>query len=46
MPIPNSAITANNGARLQQNFGYDGYEASIEMWSSWEDAVADEDKTK
>ncbi len=45
-PIPNSAITANNGARLQQNFGYDGYDASIEMWSSWEDAVADEDKTK
>ena len=43
-PIPNSAITANNGARLQQNYGYDGYDASIEMWTNWQDAVADEDR--
>ena len=43
-PIPNSAITANNGARLQQNYGYDGYDASVEMWTNWEDAVADEDR--
>ena len=42
-PIPNSAITANINAKLRQNFGYDGYDASIEMWTNWEDAVADED---
>lgn len=45
-PIPNSAITANNGAPLQQNYGYDGYDASIPVWSNWEEAVADEDKTE
>lgn len=44
-PVPNSAITANNQAELAQNYGYDGYDASIEMWTNWEDAVADEDKT-
>lgn len=43
-PVPNSAITANNGAQLRQNYGYDGYDASVEMWTDWEDAVADEDK--
>lgn len=45
-PIPNSAITANNGAPLQQNFGYDGYDPSIPVWDNWEDAVADEDRTE
>ncbi len=43
-PIPNAAITANNGAKLQQNYGYDGYDASVEGWSTWEEAVADEDR--
>ena len=43
-PIPNSAITANNGARLQQNYGYDGHDSSIEMWNDWNDAIADEDR--
>lgn len=42
-PIPNSAITANIGATLRQNYGYDGYDDSVEMWDNWEDAVADED---
>lgn len=42
-PIPNSAITANNKAKLAQNFGYDGYDESVPMWDDWEDAVADED---
>lgn len=45
-PVPNSAITANIGATLRQNYGYDGYDASVEMWTNWEDAVADEDKTE
>ena len=45
-PVPNSAITANIGARLRQNYGYDGYDASVEMFTNWEEAVADEDKTE
>jgi len=45
-PIPNSAITANIGAKLSQNYGYDGYDASVAKWTNWEDAVADEDKVK
>lgn len=44
-PIPNSAITANNKAKLAQNFGYDGYDTSIQMFDNWEDAVADEQTT-
>ena len=43
-PIPHSAITANKDAQLRQNFGYDGYSESIPMFTSWEEAVADEDK--
>lgn len=45
-PIPNSAITANNKAKLAQNFGYDGYDASIPMWDKWEDAIEDEKTTE
>lgn len=41
-PVPNSAITANNKGQLRQNFGYDGYDESVTMWTNWEDAVADE----
>ena len=43
-PVPNSAITANKKGVLRQNYGYDGYDASVAMWTKWEDAVADEDK--
>jgi hypothetical protein len=42
-PVPNSAITANNKGQLRQNFGYDGYDESIPMWTNWEDAVAGEE---
>lgn len=42
-PVPNSAITANKKGALRQNYGYDGHDASVEMWTKWEDAVADED---
>ena len=42
-PVPNSAITANNKGQLRQNYGYDGYDESIPMWTKWEDAVADEE---
>ena len=42
-PVPNSAITANNKAQLRQNFGYDGYDDSVPMFTNYEDAIADED---
>lgn len=42
-PIPQDAINANLYGRLRQNPGYDGYDASVEMWTNWQDAVADED---
>ena len=45
-PIPNSAITANTGARLRQNYGYDGYDEAIPMFTNWEESVADEELTK
>ena len=44
-PIPNAAITANIGAKLSQNFGYDGYDANTAKWTTWEEAVADESKS-
>lgn len=42
-PVPNSAITANNKAQLRQNFGYDGYDESVPMFTNYEEAIADED---
>lgn len=43
-PIPHSAIEANAKAQLRQNYGYDGYDESIPMWKTWQEAVADEQK--
>lgn len=43
-PIPNTAIVGNKKGELAQNYGYDGYNPNVEMWSTWEEAVADEDK--
>ncbi len=43
-PIPNSAITANNRGKLSQNYGYDGYDASVPKWETWQEAVEDEGK--
>ena len=43
-PVPNSVITANIGGQLRQNYGYDGYSDNIEMFTDWEEAVADEDR--
>lgn len=45
-PIPQTAIDANGGAKLRQNPGYTGYDASTTMWEKWEDAVADEGNTE
>lgn len=41
-PVPNSAITANTGAALRQNYGYDGYNDATPMFADWHKAVADE----
>lgn len=42
-PIPQSAIDANLYNKLRQNPGYNGYDPGVEMWTNWQDAVADED---
>lgn len=31
--------TGHYGASLQQNYGYDGYDPSIPVWSTWEEAL-------
>ncbi len=36
-------VLAHISGKLRQNFGYDGYDESVEMWTKWEDAVEDED---
>jgi len=41
-PIPQSSIDANLYGKLRQNKGYDGYDPGVQMWTKWEDAVADE----
>jgi SusD family. len=46
LPIPQSAIDANRMAKLSRNYGYDGYDASLSMWGTWQEATADEDKTE
>lgn len=40
LPIPQSAIDANRKAQLRQNYGYDGYDENIPMWTNWEEAEA------
>ncbi|MCW3785246.1 RagB/SusD family nutrient uptake outer membrane protein [Plebeiibacterium sediminum] len=41
-PIPQYAINANREGVLSQNPGYDGYDPNVDVWTNWEDAVADE----
>lgn len=43
IPIPQSAIDANRLAPLRQNYGYNGYDDSVHMWTTAEEAMADED---
>ncbi|UYQ95887.1 RagB/SusD family nutrient uptake outer membrane protein [Chitinophaga horti] len=43
-PIPQYAIDANGGRKLHQNPNYSGYDPSVTMFTSWEEAVADESK--
>lgn len=42
-PIKKRSIEANKKGRLWQNYGYEGYDESIPVWQTWEEAVADED---
>lgn len=44
-PIPEKEIKANNKGQLWQNYGYTGYDPSIPVWETWEESVADENKT-
>ena len=44
LPVPQSAIDANTGNLMWQNFGYDGYDPNRPIWTDWKDAVADEEK--
>jgi len=44
-PIPQGAIDANLYAKLRQTPGYNGYNANVEIWTNWQDAVADENTT-
>lgn len=37
-PIPHDAIIGNAKGQLYQNYGYDGYDPSVEMWSTWQEA--------
>lgn len=43
IPIPQSAIDANRLAPLRQNYGYTGYDDTIPMWTTAEEAMADEE---
>lgn len=43
-PIPNAAITKNIKGKLRQNVGYEGYDPTVPVFETWEEAVADEDK--
>ena len=43
-PIPEKAIVSNGKAPLYQNYGYDGYDPNVQLWETWQEAVADEDK--
>lgn len=42
LPVPQNAINANTGNALWQNFGYDGYNENVPMWTSAADAEASE----
>jgi len=44
-PIRQQFIDSNIEGKLTQNYGYYGYDASIPVWETWQEAVADEDRT-
>jgi hypothetical protein len=45
-PIRQNVIDANREGKIAQAFGYAGYDPSVPEWDNWQDAVADESKSK
>jgi hypothetical protein len=45
-PIREGVIESNREAPLAQVFGYAGYDANTPVWTTWQEAVEDEDKTE
>lgn len=41
-PIPEFAIEDNDLGQLYQNYGYDGYDSAIHVFTDWKEAVEDE----
>ncbi|MCQ6957744.1 RagB/SusD family nutrient uptake outer membrane protein [Mucilaginibacter aquariorum] len=41
-PVPQGDIDANSGGRVNQNFGYSGYEKNVAPYDNLEDAIAGE----
>jgi hypothetical protein len=41
-PVPQGDIDANSAGRINQNFGYSGYEKNVAPYASLEDAIAGE----
>lgn len=39
-PVSHDAIVGNKFVKLHQNYGYDGYDESVPMWSTWQEADA------
>ena len=43
-PLKQEFIDSNREGKLAQNLGYEGYDANTPVWTSWQEAVEDEDK--
>ncbi len=43
-PVRQAVIDSNREGKLSQNYGYDGYDADTPVWSTWQEAVEDENK--
>lgn len=41
-PVRQDVLTSNREGKIAQAFGYAGYDESVPMWETWEEAVADE----
>lgn len=37
-PVSHDAIVGNKYSPLYQNYGYDGYDADVPMWTTWQEA--------
>ena len=43
-PVRQGVLDSNRKGRLAQGYGYEGYDATVPMWETWQEAVADEDR--